>query len=74
MKVLETTAIALAAISLLITIFFKLTGAPHFVTTTAIWRFTMCCLGFAIWARLPQPNRSPVARPEGDTEVAETTE
>ena len=52
MKGLEKTAIALAVIGLIVSIVFKLFGIRLFVTATGVWRFTMVCLGFAVWARL----------------------
>ena len=52
MKGLEKAAIALAVIGLVISIIFKVAGIAHFVTATGVWRFTMVCLGFAVWARL----------------------
>ncbi|MCD6328238.1 hypothetical protein J7M28_11910 [bacterium] len=61
MKNIEKVAIILAAISLAISVGFKLTGFQHFVTATGVWRFTMACLGFAIWARLAQ-QKSPAER------------
>ena len=68
MKGLEKCAIALAIIGLIISIIFKLFGIKYFVTATGIWRFTMVCLGFAIWARLwlmgPCGDKSAPDRPE----------
>jgi len=52
MEVLEKVAIALAIIGLVVSIIFKVAGINLFVTATGVWRFTMVCLGFAVWARL----------------------
>jgi len=52
MKGLEKLAIALAIIGLIISIIFKVADARYLVTATGVWRFTMVCLGFAVWARL----------------------
>jgi len=52
MKGLEKTAIVLAVVGLIVSIVFKLLGIRLFVTATGVWRFTMVCLGFAVWARL----------------------
>lgn len=52
MKGLEKLAIALAIIGLVISIIFKVAGVNLFVTATGVWRFTMVCLGFAVWSRL----------------------
>jgi len=52
MEGLEKAAIVLAVIGFIVTLVFKLFGISHFVTATGVWRFTMVCLGFAIWARL----------------------
>ena len=52
MKGLEKTAITLAVIGFIVSVVFKLFGIRLFVTATGVWRFTMVCLGFAVWARL----------------------
>ena len=74
MKGLETAAIVLAAISFIITIIFKMTGTQLFVTTTGIWRFTVVCLGFAVWARLAQADRYPASSAARTADVSEMSE
>ena len=74
MKGLETTAIALAAISFIITIIFKMTGTQLFVTTTGIWRFTMVCLGFALWTRLAQQGGDAAGSAAQAADISEMSE
>jgi len=53
MKFLERVAIILAAVSFVLTIIFKLIHSPLLgVQPVGMWRFTIVCLCFAIWARL----------------------
>jgi len=52
MKGLEHLAIVLAFIGLALSVIYKLAGFSYIVTATGVWRFTVVCIGFAIWLRL----------------------